>query len=162
MPSTHPALLPPPAASAVSSLTPLTEVTHLVITHLSPKAINALEKVIRAMTEGRTAAKPKLVLSNLALRLLQASWGEQHRGAPFVYMVVRVIANILGCIYLNCLWTCAIWVSRLTQVLLASCEQQPLAMYHLAPSLHSHSFMLNSNLTPPPAPQVRSPARPSC
>lgn len=58
----------------------LSGLTHIVITQLDPKAIPSLEALLARLAQqaagaGADAAKPQVVLSNPALRLLQSTLG---------------------------------------------------------------------------------------
>ena len=65
--------------SSVKTLTPLSELTHIVLTQLDPKSIPSLEALLAAVVSERGAAKAtplQVVLSNPAARLLQSAMGE--------------------------------------------------------------------------------------
>jgi hypothetical protein len=67
-------LTPMHAADALSSTMSLRDLTHVVITHLDPKSIPTLAKVLGKAT--RQGARPTVVLSNPALQLLQSTFGR--------------------------------------------------------------------------------------
>jgi hypothetical protein len=53
--------------------------THVIITHLDPKSIPTLAKVLSKATSG--GARPTVILTNPALQLLQSTWGTYIRVA---------------------------------------------------------------------------------
>ncbi|KAF5831756.1 beta-lactamase-like protein, partial [Dunaliella salina] len=54
----------------------VTELTHIIITHLDPKAIPTLKAVLNKLTAA--GKRPTVVLSNPGLRLLQSVFGEKE------------------------------------------------------------------------------------
>lgn len=76
---------------SLSSNIQVTELTHIIITHLDPKAIPTLKAVLNKLA---TAGKsPTVVLSNPGLRLLQSVFGEKKEDAHLLsaaqYSVAR-------------------------------------------------------------------------
>lgn len=76
----------------------LSGLTHIVITQLDPKAIPSLEALLARLAQqaagaGADAAKPQVVLSNPALRLLQSTLGENPDKAPLLSSVQLVVAR---------------------------------------------------------------------
>lgn len=65
--------MPVRTVDALASATSLASLTHVLITHLDPKAIPTLERVLARATAA--GARPQVILSNPAVRLLQATWG---------------------------------------------------------------------------------------
>lgn len=57
-------------------LTPLSEITHIVLTQLDPKNIPSLEALLKARMAQNPSTKLEVVLSNPAARLLQSAMGE--------------------------------------------------------------------------------------
>ncbi len=53
----------------------LEELTHMVVTHLSPKRIASLKEVLAQRAQRRPAARLELILSNPALQLLRTTLG---------------------------------------------------------------------------------------
>ena len=68
----------PFAVASVRQLTPLSELTHIVLTQLDPKSIPSLEALLTAASEERgSSLQPiQVVVSNPAARLLQSALGE--------------------------------------------------------------------------------------
>ncbi|MEW5312660.1 MAG: hypothetical protein WDW38_004276 [Sanguina aurantia] len=80
--------------AALSSLTPPSSLTHIIITQLDPKAIPTLEALLRTCQAGRTSdAKLQVVLSNPALRLLQSAMGEKPEKAALLSEVNFIVAR---------------------------------------------------------------------
>lgn len=91
------------AVSALSAATDLSSLSHVVLTHLDPKAVPTLEAVLVAVAAARNSSgaasgsKLQLVLSNPALQLLQSIWGklrgasgsELHWGSAQIAVWVR-------------------------------------------------------------------------
>ncbi|KAG2453394.1 hypothetical protein HYH02_001618 [Chlamydomonas schloesseri] len=81
--------------SALEKQTPLTSLTHIILTHLDSKAIPSLELLLQR----RLAAGPapgsslQVVLSNPALRLLQTTIGEKADKAPLLSSIQLVVAR---------------------------------------------------------------------
>lgn len=67
----------PPAADALARATSTSRLTHIVITHLDPNRIPSLEAVLQRVQAA--GARPQLILSNPALRILQTSISEWKR-----------------------------------------------------------------------------------
>ena len=77
-----PAALPVPTLESVVRLEKL---THMVVTHLSPKRIGSLREVLALRAKRQPAAQLELIMSNPALQLLRTSLGMRswtpHLGA---------------------------------------------------------------------------------
>lgn len=72
-----------------SSIAP-TSLTHLVITHLDPKAIKTLKVVIEAAVEGRKGEKLELILTNPAEQLLRSTFENEGSADLLTSITVSV------------------------------------------------------------------------
>ncbi|KXZ51271.1 hypothetical protein GPECTOR_13g758 [Gonium pectorale] len=83
--------------STLAAQTPLTGLTHLIITQLDPKAMPSLERLLAARAQavaGAAGAAPlQVVLSNPALRLLQSTLGEKADKAHLLSSINLVVAR---------------------------------------------------------------------
>lgn len=80
--------MPFDAVTSVKLLTPLRELTHIVLTQLDPKSIPSLEALLVAVNLARgsdsSASMLQVVLSNPAARLLQSALGESRLDRWFI------------------------------------------------------------------------------
>jgi flavorubredoxin len=76
------------------------DLTHIVITHLDPKAIPTLKTVLKIMAQA--GKMPTVVLSNPGLRLLQSVLGE----CVCLSMCMRMHTCVYVCVlvYCMCVW----------------------------------------------------------
>ncbi len=63
------------AVAALKGSIKLSDLTHIVITHMDPKSIPTLELLLKTLGE-EGGDKAKMILSNPALKLLQSSMGR--------------------------------------------------------------------------------------
>lgn len=54
---------------------PIGELTHIIVTHLSPKRIGSLRKLLELRRDRPDAAPLELLLSNPALQLVRSTFG---------------------------------------------------------------------------------------
>ena len=77
--------LPEPA---LESVVRLEELTHMVVTHLSPKRMGSLRAVLAQRAKRRPAARLEVILSNPALQLLRTTLGTRAQtfcdDGPFI------------------------------------------------------------------------------
>jgi len=73
----------------------VSSLTHIIITHLDPKAIPTLKEVLHQLAQA--GRKPTVVLSNPGLRLLQSVLGA---AGGCVYVCVRLVVACMR----TCLW----------------------------------------------------------
>ena len=57
----------------------LEKLTHMVVTHLSPKRIGSLREVLALRAKRQPAARLELIMSNPALQLLRTTLGMWRR-----------------------------------------------------------------------------------
>ena len=81
--------------SALEGLVPLPELTHIVITQLDPKSIPCLDLLLTRMAAAK-AAPPQVILSNPAMRLLQAVMGAGEGGGILPNPAMRLLQAGLG------------------------------------------------------------------
>ncbi len=90
----------PPAEKEVELLTPLSEITHIVLTQLDPKNIPSLEALLKARLASKPSNKLEVVLSNPAARLLQSAMGKLSlmliHSVPAACIVCRLPKAPLG------------------------------------------------------------------
>ena len=82
--------------SALEGLVPLPELTHIVITQLDPKSIPCLDLLLTRMAAAK-AAPPQVILSNPAMRLLQAVMGAGEGGGHTAKPCNEAAAGRAGC-----------------------------------------------------------------
>ena len=63
------------AVPTLESVVRLENLTHMVVTHLSPKRIGSLREVLALRAKRQPAARLQLIMSNPALQLLRTSLG---------------------------------------------------------------------------------------
>jgi flavorubredoxin len=63
---------------ALESVTSVSALTHVVLTHLNPKRIQSLRAVLKKRQQQGDAPPLEVYLSNPALQLLRSSLGASH------------------------------------------------------------------------------------
>ena len=66
------------AVPTLEGVVRLEQLTHMVVTHLSPKRIASLKEVLAQRAKRRPASRLELILSNPALQLLRTMLGMPH------------------------------------------------------------------------------------
>ena len=78
----------------------LEKLTHMVVTHLSPKRIASLKEVLAQRAKRRPAAPLELILSNPALQLLRTTLGRGIGTGP---AAMTGVVDSTGCRWVSAL-----------------------------------------------------------
>ena len=66
------------AVPALEGVVPIGALTHIIVTHLSPKRIGSLRKLLELRRDRPDAVPLELLLSNPALQLVRSTFGALY------------------------------------------------------------------------------------